>query len=81
MASQLRAAQGSHCAGVISIRFYVDKNGGVSGIKFQEVIGANYIERGFTQRAIRQAELPRMSESVVEELKGEPLELIYNFYF
>ncbi|MGB2091666.1 MAG: hypothetical protein ACPH2J_07205 [Akkermansiaceae bacterium] len=67
--------------GVISIRFYVDKNGGVSGIKFQEVIGANYIERGFTQRAIRQAELPRMSESVVEELKGEPLELIYNFYF
>lgn len=67
--------------GVISIRFYVDKNGEVSDIKFQEVIGANYIERGFTQRAIRQASLPRMSESVIEELKGEPLELIYNFYF
>lgn len=67
--------------GVISIRFYVDKNGEVSGIKFQEVIGANYIERGFTQRAIRQASLPRMSESVIEELGGESLELIYNFYF
>lgn len=67
--------------GVISLRFYVDKNGKVSGIKFQEVIEANYIERGFTQRAIRQAELPKMSQAVLRELDGEPLELIYNFYF
>ena len=67
--------------GVISIRFYVDQSGGVSGIKFQEVIGANFIERGFTQRALRQVELPNMPESVQEELKGESLELIYNFYF
>ena len=55
--------------------------GGVSGIKFQEVIGANFIERGFTQRALRQVELPKMPESVLKELKGESLELIYNFYF
>ena len=67
--------------GVISIRFYVNDKGRVSGIKFQEIIGANYIERGFTQRAIRQAKLPRMPEAVLKELKGEPLELIYNFYF
>lgn len=67
--------------GVISIRFYVDQRGGVSGIKFQEVIGANFIERGFTQRALRQVELPEMPKSVQEELKGESLELIYNFYF
>ena len=67
--------------GVISIRFYVDQSGGVSGIKFQEVIGANFIERGFTQRALRQVELPKMPESVLKELKGESLELIYNFYF
>jgi outer membrane biosynthesis protein TonB len=67
--------------GVISLRFYVDAKGKVSGIKFQEVIEGNYIEQGFTQRAIRQAKLPRMSKSVIKELKGEPLELIYNFYF
>ena len=67
--------------GVISIRFYVDQSGGVSGIKFQEVIGANFIERGFTQRALRQVELPKMPESVLKELEGESLELIYNFYF
>ena len=67
--------------GVISIRFYVDQDGDVSGIKFQEVIGANFIERGFTQRALRQVELPKMPKSVQEELKGESLELIYNFYF
>lgn len=67
--------------GVISLRFYVDSKGQVSGIKFQEVIEANFIERGFTQRAIRQAKLPKMSKSVIKELDGEPLELIYNFYF
>jgi len=67
--------------GVMSLRFYVDKNGKISGIKFQEVIEGNYIEQGFTQRAIRQAKLPRMPQSVLKELDGEPLELIYNFYF
>ncbi|MBT8044473.1 MAG: hypothetical protein KJO79_05930, partial [Verrucomicrobiae bacterium] len=67
--------------GVISLRFYVDKQGRVSGIKFQEVIESNFIARGFTQRAIRQAKLPRMPKSVLRELDGEPLELIYNFYF
>lgn len=67
--------------GVISLRFYVDKEGKISGIKFQEVIEGNYIEQGFTQRAIRQARLPKMSKSVLKELDGEPLELIYNFYF
>ncbi len=67
--------------GVISVRFYVDVHGKVSGVKFQEVIEGNYIEQGFTQRAIRQAKIPKMPKSVVRELKGEPLELIYNFYF
>lgn len=67
--------------GVISMRFYVDEKGKVSGVKFQEVIEANFIERGFTQRAIRQAKLPKMPKSVIKELDGEPLELIYNFYF
>lgn len=67
--------------GVVSVRFYVDAKGKISGVKFQEVIGASYIMTGFTQRAIRQAKLPKMSASVIKELKGEPLELIYNFYF
>jgi len=67
--------------GVISIRFYVNEKGKVSGIKIQDVVEANLIERGFTQRAIRQAKLPRMPRSVQKELKGDPLELIYNFYF
>ncbi len=67
--------------GVMSIRFYVDKNGNVSGIKFQEVIEGSYITRGFTQRAIRQAKIPKMPKAVLKELDGDPLELIYNFYF
>ncbi len=67
--------------GVISLRFYVDRNGKVSGVKFQEVIESNYIARGFTQRAVRQAKLPKMPRAVLKELRGEPLELIYNFYF
>ncbi len=67
--------------GVVSVRFYVDAKGKISGVKFQEVIGASYIMTGFTQRAIRQAKLPKMPSAVIKELKGEHLELIYNFYF
>lgn len=67
--------------GVMSIRFYVDKRGKVSGIKFQEVIEGSYITRGFTQRAIRDAKIPSMPKAVLRELDGDPLELIYNFYF
>lgn len=67
--------------GVISIRFYVDEKGQASGIKFLEVVASNFIERGLTQRAIRQAKFPKMPKSVVKELDGEPLELIFNFYF
>lgn len=67
--------------GVMSIRFYVDKQGNISGIKFQEVIEGSYITRGFTQRAIRQAKIPKMPKAVLKELEGDPLELIYNFYF
>ena len=67
--------------GVMSLRFYVDAKGKVSGIKFQEVVEGNFIEQGFTQRAIRQAKLPKMPQSVIKELNGDPLELIYNFYF
>ncbi|MGJ8677894.1 MAG: hypothetical protein ACSHX0_10285 [Akkermansiaceae bacterium] len=67
--------------GIMSLRFYVDKDGQVSGIKFQEIIEGNYIERGFTQRAIRNANLPPMPADAVRELNGDPLELVYNFYF
>ncbi len=67
--------------GVISIRFYVDGKGKVSGIRILEMVEANLIEAGFTQRAIRQVKLPRMPKSVIKELDGDPLELIYNFYF
>ena len=67
--------------GVVSVRFYVNAKGKISGVKFQEVVGASYIMTGFTQRAIRQSKLPKMSSSVIKELDGEPLELIYNFYF
>lgn len=67
--------------GVLPIRFYVDKSGRVSGIKFIGTVGGSYIMRGFTQRAIREAKLPRMPKAVIEELDGEELELIYNFYF
>ncbi len=59
----------------------LNKKGNISGVKFQEVIGASHIMTGFTQRAIRKADIPRMSKSVLKELEGEPLELIYNFYF
>ncbi|MBK1829757.1 hypothetical protein JIN77_03410 [Verrucomicrobiaceae bacterium R5-34] len=67
--------------GVISMRFYIDQQGKVTSVRLVEAVEGNLIERGFTQRAIRQAKIPKMSKDVIKELNGEHLELIYNFYF
>lgn len=67
--------------GMLSLRFYVDTKGKVSGIAFEEAVGSNGIEKGFTQRAIRHSDLPAMPPELVREQRGAPIELIYNFYF
>lgn len=67
--------------GFLTIRFLLDAKGQVFGIRFLEVMPNGEIQQGFTLRAIQDADLPRMPKDIVKELNGDPLELIYNFYF
>lgn len=67
--------------GILTLRFYVDRNGRVSGLRYLDVFQASAIQKGFTMRAVQQPDLPRMPEEVAKELDGEPLEFHINFHF
>lgn len=67
--------------GWITVRFVVTERGEVRSIAFVEAVEVGEIQKGFTLNSIRQAAMPKMSDAVKRELEGEPLELIYNFYF
>ena len=68
--------------GILTLRFYVGKDGGVSGLRYLEpVIGASAIQKGFTLQAVQKSKLPVMPEEVIKELEGEPLEFNLNFRF
>jgi len=67
--------------GVIRIQVVLDENGRVRSVGTVEEFGIGVIQKGFTHKAIREAQLPRMPDDVRQELQGEPLELLYNFIF
>lgn len=67
--------------GILTLRFYVDKTGRVSGLRYLDVFQASTMQKGFTMRAVQQPRLPSMSEEVIKELDGEPLEFHINFHF
>lgn len=67
--------------GFLTIRFLVDEKGRVSGARFLEVMENGEIQQGFTLKSIQTADIPTMPKEIVKELNGDPLELIYNFYF
>ena len=67
--------------GILTLRFYVDRNGRVSGLRYLDVFQASAIQKGFTMRAVQHPDLPRMPEEVAKELDDEPLEFHINFHF
>ncbi|MBG70934.1 MAG: hypothetical protein CMN06_12635 [Roseibacillus sp.] len=67
--------------GILTLRFYVDKAGQVSGLRYLDVFQASAMQKGFTMRAVQQPQLPRMPEEVINELDGEDLEFHINFHF
>jgi hypothetical protein len=67
--------------GMLTIRFLLDEKGRVSHIKFLDVMEASTIQKGFTMKSIQSADIPTMPKEIVRELDGDPLELIYNFFF
>lgn len=67
--------------GVIRVRVVLDPRGRVRSVGAVEEFGIGVIQKGFTFRAIREADLPPMPAELRRELDGEPLELLYNFIF
>lgn len=67
--------------GILTLRFYVAKDGRVSGLRYLDVFQASAIQKGFTMKAVQQSKLPVMSEEVIKELEGELLEFHINFHF
>lgn len=67
--------------GTITVRFVIDGKGDVRSASCIEMVAGGEIQKGFTLEAIREADIPAIPEKLQQELKGEPLELIYNFYF
>jgi hypothetical protein len=67
--------------GFLTVRFLVDPDGGVRSVKFLETVDSSEIQKGFTLNSIRKAAIPKMPDKLKKQLEGEPLELIYNFYF
>jgi hypothetical protein len=39
------------------------------------------VQKGFTLSSIRDAAIPAMPAELRKELDGEPMELLFNFYF
>ena len=67
--------------GSLSVRFLLDEKGNVSGLRFLQILKGGEIQQGFTLKSIKQADIPGMPKNVRKELNGDPLELIYSFYF
>lgn len=67
--------------GMLRVRFVIEPSGKVRSLGFVEEFGVGNIQKGFTLSSIREAAIPAMPADVKKELKGEALEIIYNFIF
>lgn len=69
--------------GSLTLRFFVDEGGDVSGLRYIYEFQTSEIQKGFSVMSVRQAKIPAMPKEVVRELQGEPMEceLDLNFRF
>lgn len=67
--------------GYLTVRFFVDPGGKVRSVQFVGEMETGEVQKGFTLNSIRDARIPAMPPEVRKQLDGEPLELIFNFYF
>jgi len=67
--------------GFLTVRFFVEATGRVRTVEFVGQMETGEVQKGFTLNSIRNAPIPAMPEGLRRELDGEPLELIFNFYF
>lgn len=67
--------------GFLTLRFFVEPTGRVRTVEFVGQMETGEVQKGFTLNSIRNAPIPPMPADLRRELDGEPLELIFNFYF
>lgn len=67
--------------GYLTARFFLNAKGRVTSVEFIGDIEGGAIQKGFTLDAIRDAAIPPMPPAVKQEMEGDSLELIFNFYF
>lgn len=67
--------------GFLTVRFFVEKSGRVRSVQFVGEMETGEVQKGFTLNSIREAAIPPMPKQLADEFDGEPLELIFRFYF
>ncbi len=67
--------------GFLTVRFFVESSGKVRTVQFVGAMETGEVQKGFTLNSIRNAGIPAMPAAVKKDFAGEPLELIFNFYF
>ncbi|MGA0845465.1 MAG: hypothetical protein ACO3RV_02920 [Luteolibacter sp.] len=67
--------------GFLTVRFFVEKSGRVRSVQFVGEMETGEVQKGFTLNSIREAAIPPMPKQLANEFDGEPLELIFRFYF
>lgn len=67
--------------GSLKIRFLLNKNGTVSGIRLLSKAGTSEVQKGFTFKAIKDTRIPEMSSAVRRELGEDDVELVIDFFF
>lgn len=67
--------------GFLTVRFFVESTGRVRTVEFVGQMETGEVQKGFTLNSIRNAPIPPMPADLRSELDGDPLELIFNFYF
>ncbi len=67
--------------GYLTVRFFVADDGRVKSVQFVGDSETGEVQKGFTLNSIRNAPIPAMPKAVKQEMGGDALELIFNFYF
>jgi outer membrane biosynthesis protein TonB len=67
--------------GYLTVRFFVEASGKVKSVQFVGEMETGQVQKGFTLSSIRDAAIPAMPAELRKELDGEPMELLFNFYF
>lgn len=67
--------------GYLTVRFFIEASGRVRSVQFVGEMETGEVQKGFTLNSIRNAEIPAMPPALRKDFAGEPLELIFNFYF